>query len=38
VAERDVLYREVNLNMGTCMVCHAGKRAPTGCTFCHEAR
>jgi hypothetical protein len=38
VAERDVLYREVNLNMGTCMDCHAGKRAPTGCTFCHEAR
>ena len=38
VAERDVLYREVNLNMGTCMDCHAGKRAPTGCTFCHEPR
>jgi hypothetical protein len=26
VAERDALYREVNLNMGTCMDCHAGKR------------
>jgi hypothetical protein len=38
VAERDVLSREVNLNMGTCIDCHAGKRAPTGCTFCHEPR
>jgi Cytochrome c7 and related cytochrome c len=38
VAERDVLSREVNLNMGTCMDCHAGKRAPTGCNFCHEPR
>jgi hypothetical protein len=38
VAERDALYREVNLNMGTCMDCHAGKRAPTGCNFCHDPR
>jgi hypothetical protein len=38
VAERDVLYREVNLNMGTCMDCHAGKRASTSCNFCHEPR
>jgi Cytochrome c7 and related cytochrome c len=38
VVERDVLYREVNLNMGTCMDCHAGKRAPTACNFCHEPR
>jgi hypothetical protein len=38
VAERDVLYREVNLNMGTCMDCHAGKRASTNCNFCHEPR
>ena len=36
VAERDALYREVNLNMGTCMDCHAGKRASTSCNFCHE--
>jgi hypothetical protein len=38
VAERDVLYREVTLNMGTCMDCHAGKRAGTQCNFCHEPR
>jgi hypothetical protein len=38
VAEREVLYREVTLNMGTCMDCHAGKRAGTQCNFCHEPR
>ena len=38
VAERDVLYREVELNMGTCMDCHAGKRASVACNFCHEPR
>jgi hypothetical protein len=38
VAERDVLYREVNLNMGTCMDCHAAKRASVQCNFCHEER
>ncbi len=36
VAERDALYKEVNLNMGTCMDCHAGKRASVACNFCHE--
>ena len=30
VAERDALYKEVNLNMGTCMDCHAGKRGERG--------
>jgi len=38
VAERDVLSREVNLNMGTCMDCHAARRAGVQCNFCHEAR
>jgi len=38
VAERDALYREVNLNMGTCMDCHAGKRFSTNCNFCHDPR
>lgn len=38
VAERDVLYREVDLNMGTCMDCHAGKQASVACNFCHEPR
>ena len=38
VAERDALYREVNLNMGTCMDCHAGKRISTNCNFCHDPR
>ena len=38
VAERDKLYREVNLSMGTCMDCHAGKKASVDCTFCHEPR
>ena len=38
VAERHVLYREVNLNMGTCMECHAARRASAACNFCHEER
>jgi len=38
VAERDVLYREVNLNMVTCMGCHTNKKANVQCNFCHEER
>jgi hypothetical protein len=36
VAERDVLYREINLNMVACMDCHNVKRASVNCNFCHE--
>ena len=38
VEERDQLYREVDLNMGTCMDCHRAKRATIACTACHEKR
>jgi hypothetical protein len=38
VAERDVLAREVPINMGACMDCHQKKKAPNDCGFCHEQR
>jgi hypothetical protein len=38
VAERDRLYREVDLNMGACMNCHAAKKASIDCGYCHEPR
>jgi hypothetical protein len=34
VVERDRLYREVDLNMGTCMNCHAAKKASIDCGYC----
>lgn len=38
VAERAALWREVPVNMGSCMECHQKKKAPNDCTFCHEQR
>ena len=38
VAERDVLTREVNISMGTCMECHRKNEASIDCNLCHEAR
>ncbi len=38
VTERDRLYKEVNLNMGTCMNCHYQKKASVDCSYCHEPR
>lgn len=36
VSERDVMSREVEHNMKTCMACHAEKNAPRTCGTCHE--
>ena len=36
VAERDVLAKEVSINMVACMNCHAQKKAPNGCSACHQ--
>jgi c(7)-type cytochrome triheme protein len=38
VVERDRLYREVDLNMGACMNCHAARKASVDCAYCHEPR
>jgi hypothetical protein len=38
VRERDVLFKEVNLNMKACMACHAEKNARNDCNTCHEER
>lgn len=38
VAERDRLYREVDLSMGGCMNCHRMKKASLDCSFCHDPR
>jgi hypothetical protein len=38
VAERDRLYREVDLSMGGCIECHRVKKAGMDCSFCHEPR
>ena len=36
VAQRDQLFREVNLSMGGCMDCHRAKKASLDCLFCHD--
>lgn len=38
VRERDVLTKEVEHTMASCMACHASKQAPNECTSCHEER
>jgi hypothetical protein len=38
VAQREVLRREKDLSMQTCMECHRLKNAKTDCTFCHDQR
>ena len=36
VRERDVMTKEVEHNMKSCMACHAEKGAPNDCGSCHE--
>ena len=36
VAERDVLKKEVETNMGACMSCHQKNKASNDCGTCHE--
>jgi hypothetical protein len=36
VAKRDVLAKEVSTSMVACMNCHAAKKAPNGCSICHQ--
>jgi hypothetical protein len=36
VRERDVMTKEVEHNMASCMACHKEKDAPNGCGACHE--
>ena len=38
VAERDVLIKEKPTSMASCMECHAARKAPNECNFCHETR
>jgi hypothetical protein len=38
VAEREVLRKEMPINMGACMDCHQKKKASNDCSFCHEQR
>ena len=38
VGERDVLTKEKPTSMASCMECHAARKAPVECNFCHETR
>ena len=38
VRERDVMTKEVPLNMQFCMACHAKTKARGDCAACHEER
>lgn len=35
VAQRDVLFKEVTMNMGACMNCHRENKASNDCATCH---
>jgi hypothetical protein len=37
IAQRDKLWREINLNMEGCMKCHREKGAALDCNACHES-
>ncbi len=36
VEKRNVLAKEVSTSMVACMNCHAAKKAPMGCSACHQ--
>lgn len=36
VKELDQLYREVEVNMASCVNCHRASKASIDCTYCHE--
>lgn len=38
VRQRDVITKEVSLDMKSCMACHAASKAPNDCNSCHEER
>lgn len=38
VGDREVLRREKDLSMQSCMDCHRARNAKIECTFCHEQR
>jgi hypothetical protein len=38
VRERDVITKEVVLDMGFCVACHVATKARNECTTCHEER
>ncbi len=38
VRERDVITKEVELSMRTCMACHSERKARNECTTCHEEK
>ena len=36
VANHDVLFKEMDISMGTCMDCHVKNKASVDCQYCHE--
>src|SRR5690242_21234376 len=38
VRQRDVITKEVPINMNFCMACHTASKARNGCNTCHEER
>lgn len=38
VREREALWKEGDLSMGACMVCHQQQKASNDCNVCHEPR
>ena len=38
VKEREVMRREKDLSMGSCMECHRANKASVDCTQCHDQR
>lgn len=36
VKELEQMYKVKEISMSSCMLCHAEKQAPTGCTYCHD--